>query len=144
MRRPAGGGKGHYTFTYLLKGPNFNFMRHSISHRREREGQDQPASQLVTQIGIYIKCARAEVVKETWTFGRSLRHSQLLSEHWPFGPENTPSGVATSVLAQVVSASSAERNWSVYGQIKPKNRSRTGHDTSNKRVYAHEALHLRV
>ena len=43
----------------------------------------------------------------------------------PFGPENTPSGVATSVLAQVVSASSAERNWSVYGQIKPKNRSRT-------------------
>ena len=83
------------------------------------------------------------MVKETWTFGRSLRHSQLLSEHWPFGPENTPSGVATSVLAQVVSASSAERNWSVYGQIKPKNRSRTGHDTSNKRVYAHEALHLR-
>ena len=55
------------------------------------------------------------------------------------------SGVAKSVLhvAQVVCASSAERNWSIYGQIKTKERSGMGHATGDKLVYCHEALHLR-
>ena len=51
------------------------------------------------------------------------------------------SGVAKSVLAQVVCASSAERNWSIYGQIKTKERSGMGHATGDKLVYCHEALH---
>jgi hypothetical protein len=53
------------------------------------------------------------------------------------------SSVAKSVLAQVVCASAAERNWSVYGQIKSIGRSRLGHETSDKLVYCHEALALR-
>ena len=51
--------------------------------------------------------------------------------------------VATSVLAQVVCASAAERNWSIYGQIKTNKRSRMDHDVADKLVYCHEALHLR-
>ena len=53
--------------------------------------------------------------------------------------------MTTSVLAQVVCASAAERNWSVYGQIKSINRSRIrmGHQVGDKLVYCHEALHLR-
>jgi|TARA_B110001469_G_C9514638_1_gene256391 hypothetical protein len=53
------------------------------------------------------------------------------------------SRVATSVLAQVVCASAAERNWSIYGQIKTNKRSRMDHAVGDKMVYCHEALHLR-
>ena len=48
------------------------------------------------------------------------------------------------VLAQPCGASAAERNWSVYGQIKTKARSRMGHSTGDKLVYCHEALHMRA
>ena len=48
------------------------------------------------------------------------------------------------VLAQTICASAAERNWSVYGQIKTKERSRMGHETGDMRVYCHEALHLQA
>jgi len=48
----------------------------------------------------------------------------------------------TKVLAQPVCASAAERNWSIYGKIKPKERSQLGHAKSDKLVYCHEALHL--
>ena len=34
------------------------------------------------------------------------------------------SGVAKTVLEQVVSASAAERNWSIYGKIKDESRNR--------------------
>lgn len=44
---------------------------------------------------------------------------------------------------QVVCASGAERNWSVYGRIKSKERSALQHEKSDKLVYCHEALHLR-
>jgi hypothetical protein len=44
---------------------------------------------------------------------------------------------------QVVCASAAERNWSIYGQIKTQKRSRMGHEVGDKLVYCHEALHLR-
>ena len=53
------------------------------------------------------------------------------------------SRVASNVLAQVVSASAAERNWSVYGQIKTINRPQMSHAVGDKLVYCHEALHLR-
>eukprot|EP00966_Prymnesium_polylepis_P239094 5530092-Prymnesium_polylepis.2 len=48
--------------------------------------------------------------------------------------------MAKVVLSQVVSASTAERNWSVYGKIQS---ARMGHEVSDKRVYCHEALHLK-
>ena len=44
------------------------------------------------------------------------------------------------VLAQPVSASAAERNWSVYGQIMTPARSRMHHARADKLVYCHEAL----
>ena len=53
------------------------------------------------------------------------------------------SAVARSVLGQPVCASAAERNWSVYGQIKTTTRSRMGHSISDKLVYCHEALHMK-
>ena len=52
--------------------------------------------------------------------------------------------VARRVLAQPVCASAAERNWSVYGQIKTASRSRMSHAVGDKLVYAHEALHMKV
>ena len=53
------------------------------------------------------------------------------------------SSVARRVLAQPVCASAAERNWSVYGQIKTRERSRMGHAVGDKLVYCHEAFHLK-
>ena len=47
------------------------------------------------------------------------------------------------MLAQPVCASAAERNWSVYGQIKTRERSRMGHAVGDKLVYCHEAFHLK-
>ena len=53
--------------------------------------------------------------------------------------------VACSVLAQPVSASAAERNWSVYGRIMTPARSRTHHHArADKLVYCHEALHMQA
>ena len=52
--------------------------------------------------------------------------------------------MARQVLAQPVCASSArERNWSLYGKTKTAESSRMGHETADKRIYCHEALHLR-
>ena len=48
------------------------------------------------------------------------------------------------VLAQPVSASAAERNWSVYGQIMTPARSRMHHARADKLEYCHKALHLRA
>ena len=53
------------------------------------------------------------------------------------------SGVAKTVLSQVVCASAAERNWSIYGQIKNEKRHALSHATGDKLVYCHEALHLK-
>ena len=47
------------------------------------------------------------------------------------------------MLDQVVSASAAERNWSLYDKIKTQDRNRLGHAKGDKLVYCHEALHLR-
>lgn len=50
--------------------------------------------------------------------------------------------IAKTVLAQPVSASIAERNWSVYGSIRTERRTRLHHQTADKLVYTHEALAL--
>ena len=42
-----------------------------------------------------------------------------------------------------VCASAAERNWSVYGQIKNEKRHVLSHATGDKLVYCEEALHLK-
>ena len=52
------------------------------------------------------------------------------------------SSIAARVLAQPAAASQAERNWSVYGQIKTANKSRMQHATADKLVYCHETMHL--
>jgi hypothetical protein len=46
------------------------------------------------------------------------------------------------ILAQPCAASAAERNWSIYGQVRSEQRSRMKHAVADKLVYAHEALHL--
>ena len=67
------------------------------------------------------------------------------SEWWGLYGKHLPilSGVATKVLSQTVCASAAERNWSVYGAIKTAARGTMGHAVADKRVYCHEALHLK-
>ena len=52
------------------------------------------------------------------------------------------SAVAPRVLAQAAAASAAERNWSVYGQIQGANKTRMHHNTADKLVYCHEAMHV--
>ena len=46
------------------------------------------------------------------------------------------------MLAQPGSASWAERNWSIYGQIKTAGKSRMQHKVADKLVYSHETIHL--
>ena len=48
--------------------------------------------------------------------------------------------VARCVLAQPVSASAAERNWSVYGIIRGERRTHMRHEIGDKLVYCHEAI----
>lgn len=52
------------------------------------------------------------------------------------------SAIAPRVLAQPAAASAAERNWSVYGQIRTAQKSRMHHGTADKLVYCHESMHL--
>lgn len=51
-------------------------------------------------------------------------------------------GIAQRVLAQVSSAFAAERNWSVYGQVKSERKLRLSHGRADARVYCHESLQL--
>ena len=52
--------------------------------------------------------------------------------------------IENGFVAQPACASAAERNWSVYGQIKTPARGRMNHDTGDKLVYCHEALHMKA
>eukprot|EP00965_Chrysotila_dentata_P109552 3621041-Pleurochrysis_carterae.AAC.1 len=52
------------------------------------------------------------------------------------------SKIAQRELSQPVSASAAERNRSIYGQINSNVRNRLGHEVADKLVYCHEAIHL--
>jgi hypothetical protein len=92
-----------------------------LSVYKDREG-------IFTKPNVLINAKRLSPAKWWGTYGG---HLPLLSR------------VATTVLAQVVCASAAERNWSIYGQIKTGKRSRMGHAVGDKMVYCHEALHLR-
>lgn len=49
--------------------------------------------------------------------------------------------MARTVLMQPASACAAERNWSIYGQIKSSARNRMQHDVADKLVFCHESLH---
>lgn len=60
---------------------------------------------------------------------------QMYGKHLPL-----LSKFACIVLAQPAAASIAERNWSVYGQIKSERRTRLKHATADKLVYCHESL----
>eukprot|EP00965_Chrysotila_dentata_P000414 13972-Pleurochrysis_carterae.AAC.2 len=63
---------------------------------------------------------------------------QTHSKHLPL-----LSKIAQTVLSQPAAASAAERNWSIYGHIKSKERNKLGQQTADKVIYCHEALHLR-
>ena len=64
-----------------------------------------------------------------------LTHSR---QHTCFPTQARP---ITWTSSDTVCASAAERNWSVYGQIKTASRGTMGHAVADKRVYCHEALH---
>ena len=67
-----------------------------------------------------------------------------VAQWWATYGKHVPllASVARLVLAQPC-ASAAERNWSVYGKIKNDTTSRMSHEVADKRVYCHEALHLK-
>ena len=67
-----------------------------------------------------------------------LTHSR---QHTCFPTQARP---ITWTSSDTVCASAAERNWSVYGQIKTASRGTMGHAVADKRVYCHEALHNRL
>ena len=119
------------------------------------EGHTDPQKEITTQSEVVVnKVAQAEL-----ELAKYKNHEGILSkpsvlantkqmppaQWWDLYGANLPilKRVACSVLDQVVSASGAERNWSVYGRIKHKGRSRLGHEKADKLVYCHEALHLR-
>ena len=84
-----------------------------------RVAPNGPSEALGRLLGLRLHCLRA-------------RHVPLLK------------AVACSVLAQPVSASAAEHNWSVYGRIMTPTRSRLHHARADKLVYCHEALHMKA
>ena len=79
----------------------------------------------------YVLASAKSMAPPVWwaTYGKHLPHL---------------SSVARRVLAQPICASAAERNWSIYGAIKTKARSNMGHSTSDKLVYCHEAIHMKL
>lgn len=92
-----------------------------LSHYQEKEGA---FSRLAVRNNATV------MAPATWwsTYGKHLKELQ---------------SVAMRVLAQPAAASSAERNWSIYSQIKNDKRSQLSHEHADYRVYCHEALHLR-
>lgn len=76
----------------------------------------------------------------------AMNASQMTpAQWWSLYGKHCPilSSIAPRVLSQPGSASAAERNWSIYGQIRAANRSRMGHAVADKLVFCHESLHLR-
>ena len=72
-------------------------------------------------------------------YGKHASWWAMYGKHMPL-----LASVARRVLAQPVCASAAERNWSVYRKIKDETNSCMGHEVADKRVYCHEALHLKL
>lgn len=75
---------------------------------------------------------------------QNLARTKPPAEWWNTYGKNLPDlcSVAKRVLAQPGAASAAERNWSVYGNIKSKGRSQLSHFSADKRVFCHESLRL--
>ncbi|KAL1499138.1 hypothetical protein AB1Y20_013649 [Prymnesium parvum] len=65
-------------------------------------------------------------------------------EWWELYGQTLPvlQGTAQRVLAQVSSAFAAERNWSIYGQVRNDKRCRLDAARADARVYCHEALQM--
>eukprot|EP00965_Chrysotila_dentata_P058849 1952828-Pleurochrysis_carterae.AAC.1 len=80
----------------------------------------------------------------TKDFVMSTAKTMPLASWWTMYGKHLPvlSKIAQCVLAQPVSASAAERDWSVYGQVKSKARNCLGHRVAERLVYCHEALPL--
>ena len=128
-------------------------LRDSIIENRE--GHTDPQKELTTQSEVVVnKVAQAELELAKYKNREGIFSKPSVLENakkmppaqwWDLYGANLPilKRVASSVLDQVVSASGAERNWSVYGRIKHKARSRLAHEKADKLVYCHEALHLR-
>ena len=72
----------------------------------------------------------AKTMEPAAWWGQYGRHLPLLS------------AFAARILAQPPAAGQAERNWSVYGQIRSDHRSRMKHSTADKLVFCHETLAL--
>jgi hypothetical protein len=77
----------------------------------------------------------------------SCQHNASIMEPakwWDMYGRHLPllSSIAPRILAQTAAASCAERNWSVYGQIKNDHRCRMKHATADRLVYLHEGFHL--
>eukprot|EP00965_Chrysotila_dentata_P202070 6180919-Pleurochrysis_carterae.AAC.1 len=66
------------------------------------------------------------------------------STWWAMDGKHLPhlSKIAQCVFSQPVSASAAERNWSIYSNIKSKTRNCLGPEVADKLICAHKALHL--
>ena len=76
--------------------------------------------------------ANAKIMEPVMGWGMYGRHLPLLSS------------IAPQVLAQPAAASAAERNLSVYGQIKGLNKTAMAHKTADKLVYCHETMHTQL
>lgn len=76
-----------------------------------------------------------------------LSNARSMAPHvwWDTYGKHLPelASVAKRVLAQPCSASAAERNWSVYGMIKGERLTALGHAKADRRVFCHEALHMK-
>ena len=93
-----------------------------------------------------VELATYQAREGIFTMANVIANAKTLPPHrwWRNYCKHLPllSSVARRVLAQPVCASAAERNWSVYGQIKTTARARMGHAVGDKLVFCHESLHL--
>jgi len=95
--------------------------------RRRRTQRSAPKQGVFSRASVLANAKTMEPAAWWSTYGR---HLPLLSAYAP------------RILVQPCAASAAERNWSIYGQIRSAQRSRMKHAVADKLVYAHEALHL--
>lgn len=101
----------------------------------------QCAAQAEREFGIY-KAGKSPFNSESAQLNARVMEAHDWWElYWPQVP--VLQGIlAQRVLAQVSSAFAAERNWSVYGQVKSERKLRLSHGRADARVYCHESLQL--
>ena len=120
-----------------------------------KEKHDNPVEALTVQSPVVIeKVAACELELSkfksrdgVFTRGSVIANAKVMAPAvwWDMYGSHLPvlSRIAKVVLAQVISASAAERNWSIYGQIKSIKRQSLKHAVADKLVYCPEAIHLR-